>query len=185
MKPQPGTALALVPPPRLARIWLFVLAFAVPLLITGMALGMVTARAPQQAGIELLAVIALSVAIMLGVWFITARLLNRQAINLADGNLEITSALHKRRIALAELDLAQARVVNLSERTELRPRLRLFGMGLPGFRSGWFLLGNGRRGFVSMTNGSRVLWIPTRKGYDLLLELQQPQAALDQLRERI
>ena len=182
MKPFPATALTLVPPPRLARIWLFVLAFAVPLLITGMALGMVTAREPQQGGIVSLAVIALSVAIMLAVWLITARMLNRQAASLVGGCLEITGALHKRRIALGELDLAQARVVDLAERTELRPRLKLFGMGLPGFRSGWFLLGNGRRGFVTMTNGSRVLWIPTRKGYDLLLEMQQPQAALDQLR---
>ena len=182
MKPRPGTALALVPPPRLARIWLFVLAFAAPLLIAGIALGMVTARAPQQGARMPLAAFALSVAIMLAVWFITARLLNRQAANLAGGVLEITGALHRRRIALAELDLARARVVDLAERSELRPRLKLFGMGLPGFRSGWFLLGNGRRGFVCMTSGARVLWIPTRKGYDLLLEMQQPQAALEQLR---
>lgn len=185
MKPPTGSALALVPPPRLARVWLFVLAFAVPLLITGIAVGFVTARMPQQGTGVALAALTLSVALMLAVWWFTARLLGRQAASLTGGILEITGALHKRRIALAELDLVHARVVDLAERTELRPRLKLFGMGVPGFRSGWFLLANGRRGFVCMTRGARVLWIPTHKGYDLLLEMQQPQAALEHLRGQV
>lgn len=33
-----------------------------------------------------------------------------------------------------------------------------------------------------MTDGVRVLFVPTRNGYDLLLQARQPQALLDRLR---
>jgi len=176
--------LELVPPSRSTQVWLFVLAVALPLLITGIALQMVLLRAPAGTPNLTLPVIGAAVLISLVVWVLATRWLGRRHVSLGRETIEIASSLHTRRLALSELDLRQARVVDLAERSELRPRLKLLGMGLPGFRSGWFLLGNGRRGFVATAGGTRVLWIPTHKGHDLLLELQQPQAALEELRKR-
>ena len=90
---------------------------------------------------------------------------------------------HRRRLTLAELRLDQARVIDLAERTGFKPALRSNGTSLPGFHSGWFRLRNRSRAFVAIAGGSRVLWLPTTRGYDLLLQPPQPQALLQHLRE--
>lgn len=101
---------------------------------------------------------------------------------LGSHSFEIHTGFHRQPLALAELDLASARVVDLGERSELRSLLRTSDTAFPGFRSGWFRLRNRRRAFVAMTTGPRVLFVPTRNGYDLLLQPRQPQALLDRLR---
>ena len=47
--------------------------------------------------------------------------------------------------------------MDLDERTELRPALKTFGMALPGFHAGWFLLRDRSRGFCLLTARRRVL----------------------------
>ena len=74
-------------------------------------------------------------------------------------------------------------MVDLDEHTELKPSWKTNGTALPGFKSGWFRMRNRHKAFVAMTTGPRVLWLPTSKGHDLLLQPRQPQALLDRLRE--
>lgn len=180
-----ASAFALTPVRASVRTWLFVLALLLPLGITVAALGMVLARAPAEAAL-LTSALAFGTAVIvaLSVWWLLARGIERRHVVLSGNSLEVTTLLARERIALAELDLTRARVADLDERTELQPLLKLWGAGLPGFRSGWFLLRNRRRALVSMAGGRRVLWLPTQGKFDLLLDLQQPQAALDALRER-
>ena len=95
----------------------------------------------------------------------------------------IASAFYKRSLALTELKLDEARVVDLDERTELKPARKANAVDIPGFKGGWFRLRNRRKAFVAMLGGPRVLWLPTRNDYDLLLQPRHPQALLEHLRK--
>lgn len=109
--------------------------------------------------------------------------LRRHRLSLDRDALELATSFYRRRIALADLRIDHARVVDLDERVELRPAMKTNGTGLPGFKSGWFRLRNGDRALVATTGGRRLLWLPTTQGYGLLLEPVRPQAVLDRLRE--
>lgn len=184
---------ALKPVGRSARTWLFTLAVLLPLGITIAALGTVLARMPGSAGSTAASDLTLPLTLLpagiallaaLCVWWFSLRAIDRRRVALVGNSIEVTTLMARERVALAELDLARARVADLDERTELQPLLKLWGAGVPGFRSGWFLLRNRRRTLVSTAGSRRVLWLPTQRKFDLLLDLQQPQAALDALRER-
>lgn len=106
----------------------------------------------------------------------------RRTVLLEDGMLVVKAALHTRRLPVAALAPERARIVDLDERTGLRPLLRTFGMALPGFQAGWFRQREGlRRVFCLLTDRRRVLWLPVSDGADLMLSLERPQALLDAL----
>jgi len=71
----------------------------------------------------------------------------------------------------------------MDEHPESRPLLKTSGVSLPGFRSGWFRSRNFSKLFVAVSGGSRLLRIPTRRGYTLLLQPCDPGALLARLRE--
>jgi len=133
---------------------------------------------PMAGALPALLVVLLVLAILL-------LAMKRRAVELRDGILDIRAAMYRKRVATAELDLQRARIVDLEERTELRPLLKTNGMSLPGFHAGHFRLRDKfGRAFCLLTDRRRVLWLPLRDGKNqLLLSLQQPQALLDALRE--
>ena len=94
------------------------------------------------------------------------------------------AALFRQRVAVAQLDLDRARIVDLAERTELRPVVKTGGLSLPGFHAGRFRLREKfARAFCLLTDRRRVLWLPLRDGKDqLLISLEHPQALLDALK---
>jgi len=87
-----------------------------------------------------------------------------------------------KRLAITELDLAQARVVDLEGERGLQPVLKLMGTGLPGYRTGWFRLRDGRKAWLALTDWRRVLVLPRRDGGVVLLSPERPDALLDALR---
>ena len=88
-----------------------------------------------------------------------------------------------RGFALASLELDRAQVVDLRQDATLQPMIKLMGSRLPGFRSGWFRLRDGRRAYVLSTSGSRHLCLPRRDGSALLLGVERPEALLQALRD--
>lgn len=182
--------LQLEPAPGSARIWLFGLYVVLPLVITSFALAF--AMAPdslQRLGAgnpaaTWFAVLGGLAMLTLGLWAILDRLLRRHHMVLGAKALEVKTGFNRCQVAYVELKLDEARVLDLGERTEFKPMLKLNGTGLPGFRSGWYLLRDRSRAFVAITGGPRVLWIPTRKSHALLLQPQQPQVLLETLRTR-
>ena len=94
------------------------------------------------------------------------------------------STFFRSRVALAQLQLAQARVIDLDERLELRPQLKTRGYSLPGLRSGWYRLRNKRKAFVATADSRHVLWLPTAAGHALLLDVRDPHGLLALLHER-
>jgi len=159
-----------VTPPTTPLVWL-VPAFA--LLMASIGLAVLIPRTPGAA-VGLLPVALAGVLVAVAI--------RRRRVELAGGELRIAAGLLRHRVARSGLDLGKAAVVDLAERTELRPLWRTFGVGMPGYRAGHYRLRNGAKAFVLLTDTRRVLMLPAREGRTLLLSLEQPQALLDALR---
>ena len=189
MIPVDEPRIQLVPPGPRARAWLFTLCLLLPLVITAatLAIPVLTGNATSLVGGS----VPLTVALVLGglallcgaLWWVLARFMRRQALRVSADALEVCSSFYRCTTPLAELKLDQARLVDLDERTELKPTLKTNGFSIPGFHSGWFLLRNRRRSFVAIADGRRKLWLPGSGRHDLLIEPADPAALLARLRE--
>lgn len=102
---------------------------------------------------------------------------------LSDHGLRIRSWLYGRFIPRDVLMTAAARLVNLWVEDAYKPRLRTNGVSLPGYNAGWFRLRNGEKALVFMTDASRVVYIPTNRGYSLLVSPAQPEEFLHSIQE--
>lgn len=99
-------------------------------------------------------------------------------------SIRIAGDFWGRTIPLSRLDLTAARVVDLETASELAPRRRTFGTGLPGYASGWFRLRGGEKALVYLTDRRRIAYVPTAEGYALLLSVEDPAGLIDTLRQR-
>jgi hypothetical protein len=125
------------------------------------------------------AVILVPLLLLFG-WFAYA---SRQArFELRDDGLRIRSAVYGRTIPAHSLVVEDARIVDL--RRELQPTLRTNGIGMPGYSAGWFRLRGESRALLFVTDRSRVVYLPTREGWPVLLSVQEPEAFLEALRQR-
>ena len=182
-------ALQLVPASGRTRAWLFALTVGVPVLVA--MLGIAMSRLPageswwgtghrsDDALIAMLVVAVVTGAIAL----FLDRMLKRHRLLLDAAGIEIATTFYRQRMAFADLRIDSARVVRLDEHPDLKPLLKSNGYALPGFRSGWFRLRDWQKAFVATSDGERVLWLPTARGYGLLLQPRDPQGLLDRLRE--
>ncbi len=97
--------------------------------------------------------------------------------------LQVTAAWYRREAPLAQLRLDEARIVDLRERSELRPFIKTNAVALPGLLAGHFRLREWRRkAFCLVTDPARVLALPHADGGVWLLSFEHPQAVLDILR---
>ena len=170
----------LQPPSSSSRLWLFLLVVVLPVAITAGAIAY-TANDPgpkQLIGGSVLLTNAVILAgilvLMLAIHGFIARAMRRHAVTLDGNGLAIATSFYSRKLDWRELQLSQARVVDLGEHTELKPVLKTNGASLPGFHSGWFRLRNLHRAFVATVGGTRLVYLPTTAGYDLLLQPRQP-----------
>ncbi|MFA5684772.1 MAG: hypothetical protein WCZ65_06875 [Lysobacteraceae bacterium] len=173
-----------------SRFWLWTLCFGLPLLVVviSVSVGYATTESTQlrlladSKGMTLLFALLMTLAICLPLALILQRSGDRATAELDDSALTLRVAWYRQRIAISDLDLAAARIVDLAERSEWRPLIRTNGIGLPGFHAGHFRLRSLRqRAFCVLTSTRRVLALPERGGRLLLLSLRQPQALLDAL----
>ncbi len=88
--------------------------------------------------------------------------------------LRIKGDLYGRTIPFSALQLPLARIVDLDQERELRPWLKVNGVGLPSYRSGWFRLKDRERALLFLTDRHRAVYIPTNLGYSLLISPDQP-----------
>lgn len=168
---------SVIPPPGYAIAFLVLLGGVVPFLLLARVLWF---RDPPLAGWTEVLPVLVVVPLVLG---LLAAAMKRRSVVLAGGMLEVRAAIYRERIPIADIDLASARVVDLAERTELRPVIKTNGMSLPGFSAGHFRLrGKLAKAFCLLTDRRRVLWLPLHNGKDqLLLSIERPQALLDAL----
>jgi hypothetical protein len=127
----------------------------------------------------------LLVAAVAGViWLVIDRLMLRHDLRIEGSGLDIRTTLYRRRIAWSDMDLAAARVIDIDEHPDNKPLLKSNGVSVPGFRSGWYRSRAFAKLFVATAGGTRLLWVPTKLGYTLLLQPRNPVALLEQLRQR-
>lgn len=100
------------------------------------------------------------------------------AFEVSASTLRVRGDLYGRTIPLGMLKPAEARRVDVTTAGELRPTVRMWGTGLPGYQSGWFRLANGERALVYLTDRSKAVHVPTAEGYSLLLSPDDPDGFL-------
>ncbi|MEO8133308.1 MAG: hypothetical protein ABI831_04970 [Betaproteobacteria bacterium] len=110
-----------------------------------------------------------------GMWWA----LHRRSLTLTDSDLIVRAGFYSRTLPRRSLLTGKAEQVSLLDRREFAPRLRTNGIGLPGFRAGWFRLRNNERALVLLTNPFGVTYLPTSEGYALLVSTTTLLAALD------
>ena len=99
--------------------------------------------------------------------------------------LRVTGGLYGRQIPLPSLVLDGAKPVDMRRDREYRLKWRTNGAGLPGYSAGWFRLQNGEKALAFVTDNRRVLYLPTREGYSVLLSVADPDALLGALRKAL
>jgi hypothetical protein len=96
--------------------------------------------------------------------------------------LKIRGGLYGRSIPLSDLVLDRARILNLQQDTEYGLSWRTNGIGLPGYKAGWFKLKNGEKALVFVTDPRRVAYVPTRRDFALMVSVASPAGFLDALK---
>lgn len=121
------------------------------------------------------------VLVAVGAVFLLGRTLygaHNASFELSDQGLVFHGDIYGGRIALADLRGGAARIVDLSAEPGLKPVRRTMGTALPSYRSGWFRLADGEKALLYLTAQSRALYIPTTKGYSVLLSPEDPDRML-------
>ena len=96
--------------------------------------------------------------------------------------LRLRGDAYGRLIPAAALRTTEARAVDLRTERALAPRLRTMGTALPGYQAGWFRLRNGQKALVYLTDPTHVAYVPTTRGYVVLLSVADPAALITSLR---
>ena len=97
--------------------------------------------------------------------------------------LAIRGDLYGRRIPAGSLLIAEAKAVDLTADWGYSLVARTNGAGFPGYGSGWFMMGKGDKALIFVTDKRRVIYLPTREGYSLLLSVADPDKFLGALRQ--
>ncbi|HEX4021851.1 MAG TPA: PH domain-containing protein [Acidobacteriaceae bacterium] len=90
--------------------------------------------------------------------------------------------LYGRTILREELDADHAEIISSMETGPYRLTLRLNGVGLPNYRSGWFSTADKGKALVFARPECSAVAIPTQNNYTLILCPQDPQQFLATLR---
>lgn len=99
--------------------------------------------------------------------------------------IRIRGTLYGRRIRRKDLLLESVERLELTETDPRSPKLRTNGIGLPGYSAGWFRLNSGEKALVFVTDPKRVVYIPTRRSYALLLSVDDPEGFVTTLKETL
>jgi len=124
-------------------------------------------------------VLMLGMAAMFGYFAVASR---TARFELSAQGLAIHSAPYGRTLPASALLPEQATLVDLRSDRELQPTLRTNGIGLPGYAAGWFRLRKGEKALLFVTDPSRVVYLPTREGYSVLLSVAEPERFIEALR---
>jgi len=101
---------------------------------------------------------------------------------ISPAGLRLRGDLYGRLIPAARLEGASIARVDLATRQELAPRRRTLGTGLPGYKAGWFRLGNGEKALLYLTDTSRAVYVRTMDGYSVLVSPAEPDRFVAALR---
>lgn len=110
-------------------------------------------------------------------WMATSA--TRPSVAVSESALTLKAPFYGRSIDLERIRFDEARVVNVSSDSNVKPTRRTNGLGLPGLGLGWFKLANGEKALVALSSRDRVVYVPTDEGYSLLFSIERPEAFLE------
>ncbi len=117
-----------------------------------------------------------------GLLFYVASSSRRVTFEVSAAGLRVRGDMFARLIPRSDLLVEEARVTDLRAEPEHRPVLRTCGVGLPGYSSGWFRLKDRSKALLFLTDRTRAVFIPTTRGYALLLSPDDPDGFVAALR---
>lgn len=101
------------------------------------------------------------------------------------GGLVIHGGFYGRTVPAQDLRLGEARRLPLGKGAQVRVGFKRNGTNMPGLKSGWFTLKTPQgkeKALLFLTDESKAVYIPTSKGYALVLSPDEPEAFLAALR---
>lgn len=131
-----------------------------------------------------LAVICILLAGILMALAYTAYSSQNSRVEIDNDRIRLVGDFWGREIPFEQINLPNARILDLDRKSELAPKHRTFGTGLPGYSSGWFRLRNGEKALAYLSCRTDVVYLPTSDGYSLLLSVKEPHRFLDTLQRR-
>jgi len=107
---------------------------------------------------------------------LVARTIANAGVSVDQDELVLNTGVGTKRIRLSALRRHGLQLVNLNERTQLKPFLRTWGAGLPGFSGGWFRLRNGEKAVCILLDRDRVSHLRSDEDdLTILLSLAEPE----------
>ncbi len=131
-------------------------------------------------------VIIISLVIMAGVMIpfgFFARSSLHTTFTLSEDGLVVSRTLYGRSIAATALVANEAKAIDLTRDTQYQGKLRTNGLGLPDYSLGWFKLKNNEKALLFVTDKQKVVYIPTRAGFSILLSTPSPDDFVQALKE--
>lgn len=117
--------------------------------------------------------ISLVLVLVIGLLAFIAYSSRNVRFEVSDGGLRISRSLYGRLIPRGDVVADGVRVIDLRVDSQYAPKWRTNGAGLPGYAEGWFKLKNQEKALLFVTDRSRVVYIPTRKGYAVMLSVRE------------
>ena len=138
--------------------------------------GIIPASSGPYTTIWIISIAVILILLLVAVMFISTGHQSRHLkYTINDEGLRIHPGLYGRFIPREDINSEGVRVMNLNIDTEYQPKWRTNGAGLPGFASGWFKLANKEKALVFLTDRNRVVYIPTKKDYSVLLSVLEAE----------
>lgn len=142
------------------------------------------AMVPSTSRVMWIVVVAILLLLGAAAFFliVTARGATTSRFELSEAGLRLRGDLYGRMIPASALRGGATRIVDLTNTRELQPRWRTLGTAFPSYRAGWFRLRNGEKALLYLTDSRRAVYVPTTRGFSLLLSPQQPERFVERLR---
>ena len=102
---------------------------------------------------------------------------------LSEQGLEIKSFIYGRTLPREVFSSVTVLKLDLRNQQAYAPVIRTNGIGLPGYQAGWFSLVNKEKALLFVTDTSSIVYLPTNKGYSVMLSVTEPQEFINAAKE--
>lgn len=125
------------------------------------------------------------ILILFAIFFLIATMLissRYYKIEITDNQFLIKGLVYRTILNLDEIDISQIKMINMDEE-KIKMGMRTNGIHLPSLKVGWFRM-NGEKYKLYVTDKKSVLYLPTKKGYTVLISTESGDEIIKELRGR-
>jgi hypothetical protein len=103
-------------------------------------------------------------------------------LSLTNKEIIIKSIMYGKKIPLENILIDEIKKININIDKDYNFSIRINGISLPNYKSGWMRLNNGKKALVHITDKNNVILIPT-KDYFVLFSLENIEAFINKINE--